>query len=451
MVKGIRAAAKRNRKRIERDPITERDARREAIDEADLIRQIAETPSSQERVNLWLASFGITYDPFRKYASELDTHLEDYYLDPANFDAAFMPAHSFVYAKSGAGKTAAQLRLATHFQSAFLADRAFSFAYLIPDGIAKTPPPTLDGHIPYLIRAAVRALFAMLAELGNELLQLDAPQSVELVQRLIWYFDKCYPLLSEWRDDLSAAIQDHSLKQALASLDFRHDDTMPPALKGTVNMKWLIRWQHKLQTLAPLAPMGHDAVVRDVDMTMAHWQDLRQLMHQVGIRDIVVLVDGVDAKPGLSRPIQTMQKVAEPLAKAVTANALGDEVFLKLFLPIEIWPRIMQVVGPGYQRFVLEWQADSLKQLISKRLSQASSDLILSVNQLAEKEVTQGFNLEDYLIEQSGRMPRQLIHTLEKMFETHVNLFAENRTGHKISFESIDAFLQQYNTRHPAQ
>jgi hypothetical protein len=412
------------------------------------------TASLEVLVDQWLNRCGLRFDPFRNLSSELDLRLDDYYFEHPDFAANFELHHSLIYARSGAGKTAARFRIASHHLNAFVSHKVLAVAYSVPHALAEQPPDSFAEHIQHLIRAVVQTAFVVLAQFGYALSGL---KNHVAIRRLAWYFNHNYPSGLAWREDLLSAIKSQSLRDVLSNLAYRYDENMSPALPGTVNTSWLQTWHGLLTHQAPLGPDLSQANRETREQSKSKpdlrvWHDLRALLLELGISHIVVLVDGVDASPGLEGAERKMTHIARPFAEAIASQSLGADVSLKLFLPIEIEPLLARHLGATLPVFQLDWSREALRELISQRLSQASGDVIRSLNQLVDPEVVKTLNLEEYLISRSSFTPRLLLHAIEQLFQTHAQHSYEQHGEHfskeggspKISRESIEAFTQEY-------
>ena len=395
--------------------------------------------SANDSVDHWLKTLGLEHDPFRLPYSELDFHLDEYYCEHEQFAANLAPDHSVLYAKSGAGKTAARKQIEAHFQSAFRLEHVLAVPYLVPEHIADAPPVSLSGHIPELAKALVLSAFVALAQHGNDFPNLDQDNA----SRLAWYVELCYPLHGTWQDDLTQAITERSLGQMLRSIGQLHDPNLPPAMAGTVNADWLMRWKAWCATTN--SPPSIPSVTNYQNLTEQHWDDILHLLKQIGIPKLIILVDGVDGKTGRHR-INRMNRVTQPFVDAILQGNLGPDTFCKLFLPLEIEPFVAHKLGKRIPMFRIQWGHASLRELITRRLAQASGDMVRSLRQLIEPAVNDSFNLEEHLIEQSAFLPRTLIHSIERLFAIHATQLSESQPATKISFASVEALLQQYNT-----
>lgn len=174
--------------------------------------------SEQARVERWLRQFGFDYNPFAATDSERDYRLNEYFVEYDDFEKTIGLNHRLIFARPGDGKTAVRLRLQSFYRDS-LDHHVFAFSYLIPQEIAATPPPSIEGHLPELLTAAVRHAFVFLALRGLELplFQDSASKQIASEEATIskqtvaaefaTFFDKYYGL--DWRLDLQQAIHDY--------------------------------------------------------------------------------------------------------------------------------------------------------------------------------------------------------------------------------------------------
>lgn len=383
------------------------------------------------RVLAWLRQFGFTYNPFQERNSERDLNLSEHFIEPPDFDTLLEVNHQAIFARTGDGKTATRLRLQSFYRDALADQRVFAFSYLISQEFADTTSATFSQHLDAILTAAVRHLFILLALRGISLPVLqEEPSAVPLAQRLVAFFDRYYGLIDTWQVDLRQAMLDQSLHQAISNLAPVYDDLESQANAESINTIWLQRWLHWLALASDHSPLSLPAT------PLGRWRHFCELLEQIGIRNILILVDGVDVKPDLPvlpgdpkmphsvpqtrQPNDSTRMVAitRPLLDACHEQTMGENVAWKLFLPLELYLPFLPLLSKQIFHATILWDDKRLRKLLEFRLTAASNGIISTLLQLAEEDVSD--DLETYLIVRSGLSPRYLIFLINKILEVHV-------------------------------
>lgn len=383
------------------------------------------------RVLAWLRQFGFTYNPFQERNSERDLNLSEHFIEPPDFDTLLEANHQVIFARTGDGKTATRLRLQSFYRDALADKRVFAFSYLISQEFADTQSATFFQHLDAILTAAVRHLFILLALRGVSLPVLqEEPSAVPLAQRLVAFFDRYYGLIDTWRVDLRQALLDQSLHQAISNLAPVYDDLESQANAESINTIWLQRWLHWLALASdnPSLPLPATPLER--------WHHFCELLELIGIRNILILVDGVDVKPDVpvlpddhgfphsvpqpGKPNTTtrMVTITRPLLDACHNQALGENVAWKLFLPLELYLPFLPLLSKQIFHAIVAWDDKRLRKLLEFRLAAATGGVVSTLLQLAEEDVPA--DLETYLLVQCGLSPRYLTHLINKILEAHV-------------------------------
>ena len=420
--------------------------------------------SQQAKVERWLRQFGFDYNPFAATDSERDYQLNEYFVEYDDFEKTIGLNHRLIFARPGDGKTAVRLRLQSFYRDS-LDHRVFAFSYLIPQEIAAAPPPSIEGHLPELLTAAVRHAFVFLALRGLELPLFQDPASKQTgseeatiskqvaAAEFATFFDKYYGL--DWRLDLHQAIHDYSLLQVLENLAPVYDDLESLAVvSNSINTEWIERWLALLTSWPLPQPASFSATLFD------EWSRFCWLLQQVGIQNILILVDNVDVKPikqqrrhhtsyqteaNLS-PAERMSAIVTPLLETISQQENSSNIFWKLFMPLELYLPLIRVLPTQIECAIIEWDHKQLLQLIVARVIAASNGAVTSLDQLLANDAPT--NIGAYLCVASDFSPRYLLHNINKIFAAYVADAANSRLPGKLSRSSLAGI--QYVAHHQA-
>jgi hypothetical protein len=392
------------------------------------------TPVSRaQQIAAWLSSYGLSFNPFTYAESERDRRLEEYYVEHPAFEQVREASHTFIYANPGGGKTATRLRLESYYRNFFLIDRIFAVPHVIQEAAGAMPPRALGEHVPHILVSAAQHAFLLLAQFGGQLPGLRDPR---IARRFAAFFDACYPTRA-WRDDLADAERTDCLRQALSSLALPYDEDAAPAAPGSVDRQWIRDWLALLS-----AEQQADIAESKPTLDIAGWLEFRRLMLAAGANAIVILVDGVDAGAGRA-PLAGMLAVVEPLAQAMADGSLGQEVFLKLFLPLKVRGGIGSGLRANIGEHIITWQDSSLlRNLLERRLTTASQGVVRSFAQLVEPGVDISA-LEGCLFQAAGGSPRRLIGLVNRLFAAHVGRGGASQGHGRVARRTVEAFEAQ--------
>lgn len=410
-------------------PITERASKSVIVKEL----------NQKEKVKRWLEQFGFEYDPFAATDTERDHRLTEYFVEFPEFEPLIGLNSRLVFARPGDGKTTMRLRLQALYRDAVIDHHVFAFSYLIPQEIAAHPPMTLDGHIESILSAAVRHAFIFYALRGFELEPLHDPRvAQQIAKQFVSFFDEYYGIIGTWRDDLLKAKEDYSFQQSLTNLDPIYDDLQPLDMIGSINTQWLSQWLTLLTNASA-------TTVEQTVTPMEQWQQFAQLIKLTGVETIMILIDGVDIKPMKSNQgrftgniehnvkdgVARMVEIILPLLEATTLDLATLPTYWKLFLPLELYLPLSNLLPNKVECDIVEWDRKRLKQLLRTRLRSASNGAVISLNQLVDKRVT--IDLEMYLCAASQFSPRYLLHYVEKLFAAHIENSSKYEVPGKIT------------------
>jgi hypothetical protein len=377
----------------------------------------------EARIFRWLSRFGFAYNPFEFSHSERDPRLHQYYIAHPVFDECLESSNRLVFASFGAGKTALRLQLEWYFRDRFASERIFAFSYVPPDTLIKTPSQSFNPHLKYLLRDSVQSAFLLLAYHGRSLPEL---KQQHILSRLVYFFDKYYPTrFPGWRSDLQEAATENSFRPLLIALGLLHevrDSRLPaeaiPVEFDQIGSTWLADWLARLQrATAEPPPEGTSSELQ-------LWQAWYTLLHDMGIKQVMILGDGFDGRTNENRlPADNSASAALPIINAVHRNVLGKDVSYRLFLPLEckyVLRQALNHLGISNKSIAnshLIWSDVQLAALLTSRLRYGSND---SISHLAELCDEGAADIDVDLVAQARSSPRTLIHAVEQVIKSHL-------------------------------
>jgi hypothetical protein len=423
---------------IESNVVTSEPASKDAVNQP-----IYAFRNQAEKIEHWLRQYGFAYNPFRFTNSERDRNLTEHFFEHPDFEKMLGLDDRLLFARTGDGKTATRLRLQSFYRDSVRDRHVFAFSYLIPQDIAAKSLPSQTDHIEAILTAAVRHAFVFFALRGVDLPMLQNEKTAQpLAQHFATYFDQYYGVENLWRLDLHQAIMDYSLRQVVNHLDL-YDDLDSPDAVGGINIRWLKQWLQWLET-------GEERASNRLPAQPAQrWQQFYELVQASGIRTLLVLVDGVDVKPGhpavaADDPAQPhnehvgrqaaaarMMAIINPLLAMIKAKTLGQHVAWKLFLPMELYLPLAPDLAKHFAHDILYWDHLRLRELLRFRLRVVTDGAVTTLLQLAEEDVPD--DLETFLIVRAALSPRYLIHYINQIFGMHVEQTGNHTLPGKLS------------------
>ncbi len=386
--------------------------------------------SSEEAIEEWLKQFGFHFNPFRDTDAERDEHLSNYFIEHPHFNDLAQLENRLIFARAGDGKTVLRLRLQSLYREELPRQKVFCFSYTIPLTVAENPPSDILPHLPHILKASVRHAFVLLATHGNDLANLE--NNSALASEFAAYFDR-YLGTTLWLDDLHEALAANSINPIVENLKPTFDDLDLPSGWLTVNRLWLRRWIDLLRNATEQPPLAQGGLAR--------WQAWQGLLRQAGFQASLMLVDGVDVKPSEKAPFTSqppadrMRRMATPLVKALQERRFGEDTFVKLFLPIEIFDLLSGTLHRTDPVAILYWSREELGQLLATRLQAATYGAITDFAQLVEADVHPRFS--EWLLTVANSSPRHLLHAIEQILRVHVSQSDPGEATGKISRNTL--------------
>lgn len=356
----------------------------------------------------WLEEVGLDRNPFGYIDAGKDPSIPHYLVDHNQFEKVNSDHPSLVFAPAGGGKTAFRVRLARECRAGGHGRRVFPIVY-------KPTGPGTGGagiHIQQsdLLRYAARELFLQLAYYPYALDEVISEVRDMLLRAIAWDLDFPLSYYLDWM------ISSGSLEPVINSFDPTARSLPNPP--GRDDIRYLCV---KLDKYYP------DIDKPGLEARINIMFDL--ILKQLNFEAIYILVDGVDAFfETANNPGHALRSVSWLLEN--TLPWVEKHIYVKYFLPDEMQPFIMK--NPGYRPLtsksniiIIRWDADSLSEVIRRRLQEASGGKFDSLSAVSDRALrAMGRSPEDVLIAELRRYskssPRSLIRAVNRLLENHV-------------------------------
>lgn len=331
------------------------------------------TQPSSPRTNLtrWLHQRGLERNPFEIWNAELDAELPGYFVDVGQFDEVLsLSQPCVIFAGRGCGKTAQRQVLAAYCRP------------LNPDSDRLAVHYTFEGFEPILVETGHDIARVQEAHHANALLRLGLIALVEEIMARPGGFG------------------------SLANPETRN-----------LLLAYLARFAPEL---LPISPAGSPPPVT-TSSSPGLLRGFANLVQQSGLKECVVLVDGLDDFPLTAGDPAQMVAFLEPLLGTLPLVECPGMAF-KFFLPqdAETILRSRRWFRPDRVRtFHITWQERDLRALLGQRLTYFSlrQPPYESIGQLCEAELAQV--IDEELIRLAGSRPRAALILASLLLEAH--------------------------------
>lgn len=339
--------------------------------------------NEDEVLAAWLRdNFEFTENPFLATEAERDGFLRRHFLAIPAFSTCLNIGHALVVAAPGSGKTALMLALSRHFADSFAARKVLGVSHKVRVGRSGMWPADPYRTPTDVLESVARRAFVVLSQYGYELPRLTSRPGLSAA--LATWFD--IYLGVHWRDCLRSAMESGSLEQVIVALaiGFEYDPAAPPLAAGTVSRTWLGTWLALLDD-AGCDPDPRFSPQRDADEPRHDLETFINLLVEVGIREVIVGVDGFDPFSG-GNPAQVVKRFFAPYRGLLDPPCAVPHLYFKVFLPDDgerrgVFLRNLEVPD-GVEIVDLRWGRAQFRALLRARLSLASGGVIRSLNQM---------------------------------------------------------------------
>jgi hypothetical protein len=335
-------------------------------------------PDLSQPFRSWLEIAELAFNPFGPEFAELDPRLVQFYVNP--FEEDIRGARPVItFGKPGSGKTAAALLLAFNCNDPPESPResgTFPVYYhpLRPGALLQCDP---CAYLRMIARATVHAIVHYLALKPNGFLELLPARQERLGELLL----------------ICAGSRGYLARQ------------LREAAADTASSRLL----HAFDLL--------DADVRSADeLDEREWLNLLHSAWPAEFTHSYMLVEVANVRPGEEQAAATQLR---PLIDLGVPLATAD-IHLKVFVPEALEPGLDDL--PGFDVVQLEWSKENLRQLLQRRIHQASGlgsaagrDSLEALCHSSAKDM----GVDDLLIAAVGT-PRDLVHLGNRLLEIHV-------------------------------
>ncbi|MEA4907017.1 MAG: hypothetical protein GYA58_14155 [Anaerolineaceae bacterium] len=379
----------------------------------------------------YLKRIGLNADPFRTPVAEQEISASEdisefynyYYPNETPGQESTTPnwlrteSHHLIYGLPGAGKTTTRLNLELDCRTVLDGTLAVTDLF----GQEETEPVTIEDHVLRIVQAAaVDLVIQVIEQVTPEDLPFS-PQQLDLLRAQVRLGGVA---LQRMLHNLTEAIseQSHSIdalhkSRAGLGIFWPRVGRYPVRYIGSSNaLKQLLAVIRKPGRadwpidLSPAAPPGFEALWQSVEAARA-W----------GYQRIFILLDGVDAR--VREPAQ-MHRLVAPLIEHLVIFQ-EKKIYFKMFLPLEIKPLVAEQIEriPGLNSMVrdatIQWNQQTLHQLLIQRFRAAGSQTINSLDVLAGDDLERG--LEQPIMELAQGSPRKMLTYVSQLINAHVS------------------------------
>jgi hypothetical protein len=300
----------------------------------------------------WLADVGLHFNPFAPATLNAgdDPHLGTYLVGHDDFAAVWGDWISTILAPTGGGKSAFRVRLAYAGRIGEDGQQVFPVVYTLPRAAT-----TLDAHLEKLTRSVAYELLLEMAYRPGRFEALD-DETRHMVRQALDYnapgWERFLPQLERAGGPSPLA---ETFDRSATRLPNPPDPDRVRALCATLRQ-------------LPADPQRPPVMQR--------WEQLTQLLlHRLRLKSIYILVDGADAYPETAGDPKSALVWLKPLLEQARIWAEA-RVFLKLFLPIELYDVLWQTY-PYLLTFPakfakINWTPERLTEVLAARLRVAS-------------------------------------------------------------------------------
>lgn len=346
---------------------------------------------------------GFVWDPFEQVDAAHEAFLEEYFVEPPQFWMMRERRHAVLYAPEGGGKTAARVMLASLCAAGEIADTMVvtcnDFSRVLRKARNKPKAVTVDMLIEEIMRQAAKCFFRYWMN------SIEAyQQSAKLHRRWVAQF-----LPDEWEEACDRILQRSELRGKISLNDIRAGPS--EELKAMVGEK-LWPWVEMLATTAVLKKEELE------QRTATEWlETLVATARQLEFEAVYLLFDQLDGLEVTKNPEGCAALIRSLLNTKDMFTVEG--VYFKCFLPSETQRLLMSTEGIQSKRVAMtamNWDTESLSQMLHKRLSAASEGKIASLAAISEAEIKAG--IENELIKHA-QTPRELCEFGALLFNEH--------------------------------
>lgn len=429
--------------------------------------------STQNQVDNWLNSWGFKENPFRYWEANREAHIDEYYIKHKFYEQLLTSENpTMVFAYRGEGKSATRIMIQKECQPQNRISKVFAipfsdFSYIVEINTRNNKISFAD-YLPFLINEGLISLLGASTFSMRENIQFtDNDISkikfwVELYAPRILENQRIDNLIKEiWRRGSNSQFnipRIDSWKKNIVENTNRFIN-----LSNEENPYWknfLSLWR----SLQKANMTGFDEWKAQINKSSS--KEVVQFfvlfildMLSKGKRPcemIVFLFDGIDEHDETRNSPELSSKILSPLLWEMWFHRI-DGLVNKFFLPMEQKPSFVNADTRWdlFEVYDLDWrysdkllEIDLMKKLLRERIYFFNSEGKNSISHMCEPEI--GRFIEDEMIAESDKSPRNLIRLGNALFQEHCERDAEPKS--LITLKEWESALRKYRaTSHMAR
>lgn len=382
---------------------------------------------------LELTPFGFMYDPFSHLDASRDPNLIQHLVIPHTASIMLREMPTIVFAPPGGGKSA--LRLYTEHSLMDASARSFTITYLPdPDEILPAQP-----------------------DLEDHFRRLATCTATDLLRHAFNYPSQFMRLPAEERQRVVAALMPHLQVELEYLLDILAGENPAQASKTCLEMLgrefFLIKFP-SAATLQGLVTCLRASVPDKLPEQALTFSQLVSLAFEVfQIREIFILLDGIDAAP---QTIHNPERAAMWLLPLIDhAQALGNQrIYLKAYLTSEIEPALRASYPEGRLPITfatITWDQALLSEVLRRRVSAASGTNFGSLDGISASYLRDVESKIVARLPENYQLPREAIVITRQIFIEALQRYLIGDPAQLVEADLSSAFQWYYalpNRRH---
>lgn len=382
----------------------------------------------KDKVNYWLDSVGLKVNPFDVIDASLDPFIPFYLIDHNQYHSVNGDFTSYVFAPPGSGKSSFRVRLTRDCRIGKGGRKIFPVVYKLPPPGYLTISP--DTHYAEIARAAAYELMLFLVYHVSVIIKDEL-----LLSKFQQVFDSNFSI-----NYIQQMVDQGGIQPLLDSFD-----QTARLLPNPPEKKDIVLLAEKLRSIRH--PFNS---VQRLSYKQRFEQVISLVVDVLGYQAIYILIDGVD---GYLETGGNADKAVEAISWLVTKTGEWQtkKIFMKYFLPVETQDVLEQkfpLLTSEGKITIIEWNADSLSEVVRQRLQEASGGKYNSLRALSSLPL-RGARLapEEKLAQEVMKLgsptPRELIKAVRELLYHH----AQENEHEKLTPEDLQAAIDLLHKR----
>lgn len=379
----------------------------------------------KEKVNYWLDSVGLKVNPFDVIDASLDPFIPFYLIDHDQYRSVNGDFASYVFAPPGSGKSAFRVRLARDCRIGKNGRKIFPIVYNLPSPGYPTISP--DTHYAEIARAAAYELMLFLVYHVSLVIKDEL-----LLSKFKQIFDNNFSI-----NYIQQMVDQGGIQPLLDSFD-----QTARLLPNPPEKKDIVLLAEKLRSIRkPVNPVQRLSNKQRFDQVVSLVVDV------LGYEAIYVLIDGVD---GYLETGENADKAVEAISWLVTKTGEWQKkkIYMKYFLPVETHDVLFPLLTSEDKITIIEWNVDTLSEVIRQRLQEASGGKYNSLRALSSlplrgARMAPEEKLAQEVMKLGNPTPRELIKAVRELLHHH----AQENEHEKLTPEDLQAAIDWLHKR----